>query len=448
MSFLSPIALLSWIPITLILFANFQNHRAAFYSILIGWLFLPQSVIALPGLPDFSKSLAISVSVLFGLIIFDSAKLRELKISKFDIPILIFLLTPIATSLSNGLGLWDGLSSSVGTIMIWGIPYMVGRIYFNELTRASELFHLVIVGGLIYVPFVLFEARMSPKLHDMVYGYTQHSWAQHIRYGGWRPKVFMQHGLMVALWMAITAIAAFWNWRIGLHKKILGLPAFFVFAVLCIATLLCKSGNGLIILVIGCLSYLPFRLMRSTILLILLLLSLPVYMGVRSTATWDGVEALEILSMVVDDERTGSVRARMKQEDHFSEKALERPFLGWGGWKRSFPYNDKGRQMTRGVDALWVIIFGKNGYIGLAGLVLTVMTGSWLILRSYKTRRESLSGNDYDFVIALAVIPVLFMLDCLYNAMISPVYILISGSLVALYLSESVTNNDLLENDS
>src|SRR5204863_66271 len=67
------------------------------------------------------------------------------------------------------------------------------------------------VGGLIYSVLILWEVRMSPQLHATVYGASprQADFAQAIRWGGYRPIVFMPHGLAVALFICNTVMAAF-----------------------------------------------------------------------------------------------------------------------------------------------------------------------------------------------------------------------------------------------
>ncbi|MBV5327317.1 MAG: hypothetical protein JZU65_06720, partial [Chlorobium sp.] len=84
----------------------------------------------------------------------------------------------------------------------WGVPFLAGRIYFKDESTIKDLHRGIIIGGLIYMVLCLYEIRMSPQLNNMLYGFFPHSWVQHLRYGGFRPIVFMQHGLMVALWMA------------------------------------------------------------------------------------------------------------------------------------------------------------------------------------------------------------------------------------------------------
>ena len=49
--------------------------------------------------------------------------------------------------------------------------------------------------GLV-VPFVGIML-ISPQLHFMTYGFYQHEFTQVVRMGGYRPMVFLQHGIAV-----------------------------------------------------------------------------------------------------------------------------------------------------------------------------------------------------------------------------------------------------------
>jgi len=100
---------------------------------------------------------------------------------------------------------YDGFSEIVRAFIGWGLPYLIGRVYFNDLESLQELAVGIFIGGLIYIPFCWFEVRFSPQLHKWVYGFRQHSFIQNVRDGGYRPMVFMQHGLMVGMWMGAKA---------------------------------------------------------------------------------------------------------------------------------------------------------------------------------------------------------------------------------------------------
>jgi hypothetical protein len=111
------------------------------------------------------------------------------------------------------MGANDGISVNYPQELQWGVPYFVGRLYFCDVEGLRELAIGIFIGGLIYVPLCLFEMRMSPQLHVWLYGFHQHNWRQAYRFEGWRPTVFMQHGLAVALWMVIAAMVGYWLWR-------------------------------------------------------------------------------------------------------------------------------------------------------------------------------------------------------------------------------------------
>ncbi len=113
----------------------------------------------------------------------------------------------------EGVGPLAGVSRVMTGMFRWGIPYAMGRAYFRDWGSLRELAIGVFIGGVAYLPFVWYEIRMSPQLHTMLYGFFQHTFGQHLRYGGFRPIVFMQHGLMVGLWMAAASLAGLWLWR-------------------------------------------------------------------------------------------------------------------------------------------------------------------------------------------------------------------------------------------
>ncbi|MEZ4288411.1 MAG: hypothetical protein R3A47_09765 [Polyangiales bacterium] len=66
---------------------------------------------------------------------------------------------------------------------------------------------------MLYSLLQLVELRFSPQLHRWIYGYHQHNFVQTIRAGGYRPMVFMSHGLAVSLFTATAAMAAMGLYR-------------------------------------------------------------------------------------------------------------------------------------------------------------------------------------------------------------------------------------------
>ena len=79
-------------------------------------------------------------------------------------------LCPLITSLENDLGLYDGLSAGLGIPVRWGLPYLIGRLYFGDLHGIREL-TVGIVGGVsrTFLPRLL-KSEMTPMLRGLIYG--------------------------------------------------------------------------------------------------------------------------------------------------------------------------------------------------------------------------------------------------------------------------------------
>jgi hypothetical protein len=426
--------LFGWIPLTIFFFFKFKSHHAVLFSVIGGWLLLPTAGFDLPGLPEYTKSTSIAIGLISGGWLSGARQQVRYNFSIYDIPMFLWCISPFISSMTNKLGLYDGLSTAFQQVVVWGIPYIAARIYFDTSDKLYDLCIGIIIGGLVYLPLCLYEIRMSPELNKTLYGFFPHSWLQHKRYGGWRPIVFMHHGLMVALWMATSSIALFWLWR---EKKILqikGLPASFIVVALFITTVLCKSANGWVALAIGSGFYFVYRKFETNLPFRLLLLSVPIYAGFRISGIISGEDIQTLATSIFDAERVSSLSIRILQEDLFIKKAMESPLFGWGGYNRGWPVDPiTGEVQIKWVDSLWLITFSKNGFFGLVSMLAALLTGPWLIFRS---NRKNMQQHGIPTLIStiLGLVIVLFMIDCLVNGMINPIYTMISGSLVGCYL--------------
>lgn len=429
------IALFGWIPLTILLFFRFKPHHAAMISVIGGTLFLPMTGYNLPGLPPFTKNSVIAIGLILGGRLSGARRAATFRWTRYDLPMLVWCACPLATSISNGLGWYDGMSGVWASISVWGIPYLAGRIYIDDKDKLRDLCFALVIGGLLYLPLCLFEIRMSPKLSKIVYGFFPHSFAQHMRYGGYRPIVFMQHGLMVSLWMALTTTAAFWLWRSGQIKHIKGFPFSLFVLTMVITTILCKSANGWIALFLGMGSFLIYRLIKAISLFRLLFLLNFGYILLRISGLLQGADILAVSGRIFDPERISSLAVRLLQEDLFVEKTMQRFFLGWGGYKRGWPVDEEtGRALIGMIDSQWLIAFNIFGFVGLFFMMTMLWMGPAIALKEVALDRNDASSLKTEPVL-LSVMILLFMMDNLVNGMINPAYILVSGALLGWALA-------------
>jgi hypothetical protein len=431
---LVPLAMFGWLPFCLWLFSRLPPRHAVIAAFALGWMFLPQYSYVISGLPNYSKITAIGIGILLGTLAFNPQILTRFRLHPLDLPIMVWCLVPFFTSISNDLGAYDGVSAAVNRSAMWGLPYFIGRLYFDNRQALSELAFGLFIAGLIYVPFCLWEVVMSPRLHKIFYGWHPHDFGQAKRGGGFRPVVFMEHGLMVAMWMVTAFLSGYQLLRSGwLYEKF---PKFKYFwkplvLLLLVTVILNKSTGAMMLMVLGILVLHSLQKVRSALPFALLLLVPILYVIARGGGYWDGQNLINSVATVASPERVGSLAYRLDNENILSERAKLRPLLGWGAYGRSFVRDEEGKPISV-PDGLWILAFGQNGIIGLSALLALLTLPPLLFMRLYPPRRwDSLS------IKAIATTPllmVLFTLDSLFNAMFSPLIILLAGAITSLWL--------------
>jgi hypothetical protein len=423
------LVLYAWIPVVLFLFSVLQPRHALIVAYIGGWLFLPVFGVDLKGLPPYTKVSATAYGALFGALLFDTDRMTTFRPRWFDLPIVVWCIAPIFASLTNGLGLYDGLSACLSEIVMWGIPYYLGRVYFNDWDGLRELAIGVFVGGLLYVPLCLIEMRLSPQLHHWIYGYHQHSFGQSKRWSGYRPMVFMQHGIACAMWMTAASIIGVWLWMTGTLKRVWAVPMYLLVPPLVLTAVMCKSAGALILLLIGLGTFYWVKWFKNALPLLALIAFIPAYVGLRASATWSGQHLVNAAQQVFNEKRASSLQFRLDAENLLTEKALQKPAFGWGRWKRNRVYNEKGKDIAV-TDGLWVIVLGQAGFTGLGAVTATILLPSllywWRCPPKWWMHPMAASGA------AFAVLLPLYMVDNLFNAMLNPVYILLIGGLAAV----------------
>lgn len=427
MPILVNIALVGWVPIVIALFHFLPPRRAALIGFIGGTLFLPMAAMKFPDVPDYTKYGACSIAVLGGVLLFDRRTLAKLRFHPLDIPMIIFCLSPFATALSAGRGPLAGLSFVTTKILEWGIPYLIGRAYLCDPKGLRHLAYAVFIGGLVYLPFIWYEMRVSPQLHRMVYGFHQAGFAHAVRYGGWRPRVFMQMGLMVAFWMAAITTVAFWLWRTKTLTRVGKVPMAVVVPVLMATTVLCRSGNGVVVMVLGIGTYYATRLLKSPIPLLMVALIAPSYIALRATDSWDGSEVVSLFSFSPD--RSGGLSGRMRQEDVYTDRAWERPLWGWGDGD-FIPRDEMGKKIVRGNDSFWIITLGLYGLASLVSIFLCFLLPALILVRRIPVRQWLAPPASPIAVMTLVI--AMYAMDCLFNAMFNPVYVLAVGGICGL----------------
>ncbi len=439
---LAKLVLLAWIPVVIYMFVLLKPRRAVLAAFILGWLFLPVAISGEPlsahfkfkGFPNLDKATVTSLTVLFAVIVVDRARLMNFRPHWLDLPVLLLLIAPLASSLYNAapdneLGLYDGLSESFRQFIVWGLPYLIGRVYFNDLEGMRELAIGVFLGGLIYIPVCWWEIRMSPTLHGDIYGYFPATFRMQKRYGGYRPMGFMPGGLSVGMWMTVAALTGVWIWASRAIRKLEGIPIGFLVVPLFLTALFSKATGAALLLLAGTVILFTTKYLRTALPLLAMMVLIVGYMGVRSYGEWSGEAVVDIVEQVLDEERAQSLAFRFHNEDLLSARALEQPVFGWGGWNRSRVLDDNGEDIST-TDGLWIIVLGQNGMFGLSALTTTLLVPALALMWFIPAKRWKEPRIAIAAVFATSL--VLHMADNLLNGFPNPVFMMMNGGVVGL----------------
>lgn len=432
----------------LFLFRRLKLERALIWSILGGYLLLPPlTEFNLPLVPGMDKVTLPNVSALLLLIFAMKQKVAlwpESRIAKWLVT--GFVLCAIPTTLTNGdpiifevlrgadpiLFEVDALPGQtvrdIGSVLIGQVlmlvPFLLARQFLSSEDGLREILLALMVGGLIYSVPSLIEIRLSPQINTWVYGFFQHSFAQTMRGGGFRPIVFLPHSLWLALFVCCALIAAAALARVAPapDNKRLYVFVAYLFGLL----VLCKSAASIlygIALTPLILFASPRHMIRLAVVFALIAVIYPMLRKFNAIPIWDIVDYANSYS----PDRAHSLWFRFMNEENLLERAAEKPWFGWGGWGRSLIRDLETGAIISIPDGRWIIVFGTFGWLGYVcefGLLALPLVLMWVYMR--KNRDVALSP----FVAPLCLILGVTMIDMLLNATLTPMTWLCAGAVL------------------
>lgn len=425
--FLIPIMLIGWVPICLVLMATLPRRVSVVIAVIGGWLILPPTSLSISGLTSFGKPSAITFGVLLGTALVMPERLLRFRLHLLDLSMICLCAAPFISSITNGLGAYDGVSAVSSLVFIWGLPYLVGRLHFTGERSLRDLLIGMVVGCVVLIPFCLIEMELGPVLIWKIYGFGK---VPHgMRFGGWRPRVFFPDGLELGLWMSACVLAAFWLWRSGTLQRLGGFRVGrVVLPVITVTTVFCRSTGALSLLLAGLATLWVSKRLNSRLAMVLLLAAPLIYVGVRVPNLWDYTGYIDFLTTNFDAARAQSLEFRLYHEDMLIDKALQQPLFGWGGWGRARVFTEQGRDISV-TDGLWIIIMGNNGAFGLGSLLASFLLPGFFVAWRYGPREwtNSVAAGHAAATCILAI----FMIDSLLNAFPNAVYVVLLGGLVS-----------------
>ncbi len=446
------LALIAWPVVAVVFYRRLSLPAALTLTILGGYLLLPTRYgVDLPILPELNKTTIPVLSALILTIVTLQKGPTDTLVLPGWIPrepvsvglMLMLVLGAFGTFATNtdtlvygprvlqALSVYDAFSMVLELLLLM-VPFLLGRKVLASREAQAALLYILTFAALVYTVPTLVEVRLSPQINTWIYGFFPHSFAQHMRGDGFRPVVFLNHGLALSLFFTFSVLAARGIMRLSKPQDRLkwAVAAAWLFATM----FLTKSLGPLMITVvlIPVLLFLSIRLQLLAVAgIAVIMLTYPMLRAAHL------IPVDEVMSFVEDfnPARAASLNTRVENEEILLEKAQQRPVFGWGVWGRQRVFDSEGRNLSI-TDGTWIIELGAGGwvrYIGILGLLC------WPVIALLFARREKI-----DLVcVTLAIILSAKLVDLIPNSGIPGINWLMAGALIGRLEMRQSTSDEV-----
>ncbi len=435
----SLLAFFIWIPIAIWGMRRWPPARATATLYFGGLLLLPEVVFFKPaGLPEFAKLEVIFVWILVGALLFHRQRLRSGPKSKgVRLLVGLFLVGSVLTIFLNfdafrvgsrfvsGQAPYDAFHAILIALLSTILPFYLGSVMFRTSKDLRTLLRVMAVSAMLYSLLMFVELILSPQLHRWVYGFHQHGFNQTIRAGGYRPMVFMAHGLAVAFLTSLSVLAA-----ASLHKgrvRILRFPAAGVTAYLWVVLASTKSVASLLYTTVA-VPIILFTRPKVQVLVGTVLVCLLLAYPIARANEWIPVDELKAWAQEeYGPARAHSMMFRLENEELLLERAMERPWFGWGTYCRACLFEPWSGDLSSTRDGEWIIQLGDSGIVGFASRFGLMLFPLLLLLRRLRfVPRDS----DRRLLGGLGLMIGFAAFDMVPNADFSRLAFILSGALL------------------
>jgi hypothetical protein len=428
------------IPLMIGVFFVMPPLPACLLVALCGEMFLPVGVtFNIPMTPPLGKPNLPYLCVLIGCLLRCPARVTKLPREKWFVACsLLGLVGGALTGLTNSeaiplgatgeivipaMGIKDGMFVGISEFFPGCLAFYLGYMLSRGTRDVERLLAGLGIAGIVYCPFAIVEMRMSPLFHHWVYGLGLGVFDQSIRWGGYRPSVFMNHGLTLARFFMVTTLALFTLAKT--RRYLLGVPIRLLAWFNAVILVLCRSTGAVLLALVGVAVILLAKPKRQLLVASILAISVLVYPWLRASGLFPVSEILSAAG-ALDTDRSSSLAFRFVNEDMLLAHARERILFGWGTYGRSFVYDASGMGTTV-VDGFWIIMLGESG---IPGLVVSFGIMLWPVV--WARRRLRKYGNEVNLapLAGLALIIALVTVDLIPNGIWAYYPFLLAGILM------------------
>lgn len=301
------------------------GYKAFTWSFLIATFFMPTIHSNYPlelGIPYLSRDTVVAYGMLPATILFRPSSIRRLSRHHYLL-LLLVVLAAIATLQAGG-SMPLVLGASLQWLLRLVIPVCLAHWHFRTREQVLYFYRSALKLAAIYALLLIWEWRMSPQFHTIVYGHFQHQFLQMSRGGFFRPIGFFRHALDVGFLYAFLVVAA-----VGLHvNREFRAPRWLL--VLLVLGAACSMSMGPILAAIIGLGLVWLRRNKTIGRLQKLLPIVILFAGIILTRDSRNFDPVVDLIRSVSEDRAASFQYRINACEEYLSAFSERPLFGYG----------------------------------------------------------------------------------------------------------------------
>ncbi len=423
-----------------VVFKAFKPRTATLIVVLGSWLVLPVghyapgsaqapfpfwiTGLATPSDMLLTKAWIGPLAALLGVLVFDRQALQALRLRWADAPMLAWCLWPVLQSPFVQDAQPAAYLSAVYLMGGWGLPWLLARVYFAEPEGQQLLLRALVYSAAACLPFSLIEGIWGPVAYPAFFEPHPFRTDGAVRYVGFRPMGFFEHGNQFGIWISLCALAALWRAMVLPPGRSRWL-AMGVAVLACAMALAAQSVGALLLALMGVALLSSGRWVRTRIvvfgMLAVLTLSAVVYASgvipinqIGKGSAWG--------QSVVNAFRAagrGSFTWRISQDQKLLSEIKAHPVVGHGQWDWWHAKNTRP----------WGLAMLLLGQFGLVGLSLCFGSVLWPALREAWQAPQASGWQLSAMPLLFAVLVGLTMWDALMNSFIFFPAVLAAGSL-------------------
>jgi O-antigen ligase len=421
-----------------LLFATCRPAAATGLSLLIAEMVLPPGYNLPLSFPTWLGKTSIPpISALIAALLFRRSSLHNTKpfrgIESFFLLTMVFDFFTILTNFDPlhygpttvpGQTMRDFSSDCVRFVFDPWIAYYLGRVMFKTSRDLVTLARMMAIAAAVYTIPILIEIRMSPQFNAWFYGYaTMSVFGMAIRWGGYRPQVFMGNGIVMSMFMLVCTLMTFALARA--KKSLWSIPPKALCAYLVVVLILCKS-TGTIVYALLCL---PLLMLASPRRALLVAKVLAIFVFAYPLLRMSGLLPVEDVGHVFGSfsaERRQSLEYRFEMEQKMLALTQTRPVFGMGGYGRNFVYDPiTGKSQTVPDGAVIMALSNR----GIAGCLAFFAPFLFAVVKATRQARRIRTRSMRHLISALALSCGVISFDLILNATLPSIFIMMFGAL-------------------